>query len=107
MQATRNWSKIVGLVLHGLIGAVMILAGSFKLFGTIPPEAQEKLGPMAGQVPLIGYGEILTAVLLLIPRTSSLGILLTSAFWGGAICLHMHMGDSYAPVAVLLVLSWV
>ena len=47
-----------------------------------------------------------SAILLLIPRTSSLGILLTSSFWGGAICAHMMQGDSYAFVAVLLVLRF-
>jgi hypothetical protein len=55
---------------------------------------------------LIGSGALLTALLLLIPRTSSLGVLLTSSFWGGAICIHMAHGEPYLFQAVLLVLSW-
>jgi hypothetical protein len=107
MNGAKNWGKLIGLVLHVLIGGIMILAGSIKVSGLFPREALEKFGPLAEQIPLIGVGEILTALLLIIPRTSSLGILLASSFWGGAICLHMRQGDSYAVVAALLVLSWV
>jgi hypothetical protein len=59
------------------------------------------------QMRLIGAGALLTALLLLIPRTSSLGVLSTSSFWGGAICIHMAHGEPYLFQAVLLVLSWV
>jgi hypothetical protein len=53
-----------------------------------------------------GAGAVLTALLLLIPRTSSLGILLATAFWGGAICIHMAHGEPYIFQAAMLVLSW-
>jgi hypothetical protein len=38
MKANRNWKTIAGWVLHGLIGGIMILAGSAKLAGLFPPE---------------------------------------------------------------------
>jgi hypothetical protein len=106
MKEARGWGKISGLVLHLLIGGMMLLAGSAKLLGVFPAEALEKMGPLAGQIRLIGAGEVLTGILLVVPRTSSLGILLASSFWGGAICLHMRQGEPYLLVAVLLVLSW-
>jgi hypothetical protein len=56
---------------------------------------------------MIGAGEVLTALMLLIPRTSPLGLLLASAFWGGAICIHMSHGESYVVQSALLVLTWV
>jgi hypothetical protein len=105
MKARKNWGKIAGLVLHILIGGLMIFTGSQKVLGLVPPEALAKYG-LGEQVRLIGAGAILTALLLLIPRTSSLGILLTSAFWGGAICIHMAHGEPYLIQVVLLVLSW-
>jgi hypothetical protein len=71
----------------------------------VPPEALAIYG-LGEQVRLIGAGALLTALLLLTPRTLSLGILLTSAFWGGAICLHMAHGEPYLFQAVVLVLSW-
>jgi hypothetical protein len=100
-----NWSKIVGLVLHILIGGLLILTGSQKVLGLVPPQALGKYG-LVEQMQLIGVGALLTALLLVIPRTSSLGILLTSSFWGGAICIHMAHGEPYLLQAVLLVLSW-
>ena len=105
MKKRRNWGKIAGLVLHVLIGGLLIFTGSQKVLGSVPPQALVKFG-LAEQARLIGAGAILSAVLLLIPHTSSLGILLASSFWGGAICIHMAHGEPYLVQAVLLVLSW-
>ena len=105
MKGRKNWGRIAGLVLHILIGGLLIFTGSQKVLGSVPPEALVKYG-LGEQARLIGAGALLTALLLLIPRTSSLGILLVSAFWGGAICIHMAHGEPYLFQAVALVLSW-
>jgi hypothetical protein len=105
MKERKNWVKSTGLVLHILIGGLLIFTGSQKLLATAPPEALVKYG-LGEQTRLIGAGAVLTAMLLLIPRTSALGILLTSSFWGGAICIHLAHGEPYVVQAVLLVLSW-
>ena len=105
MKGRRNWGRIAGLVLHVLIGGLLIFTGSQKLLGLVPPEALARCG-LAEQMRLIGAGAVLTALLLLVPRTSSLGVLLASAFWGGAICIHMAHGELYAFQAALLVLTW-
>jgi hypothetical protein len=106
MSERKNSGKVVGLVLHVLIGGLLIFTGSQKILGTVPPPVLVNYG-LGEQARLIGAGAVLTALLLLIPRTSSLGVLLTSAFWGGAICVHMAHGESYVLQAALLVLSWV
>ena len=106
MKTSWNWRTITGLVLHVLIGGMMIFSGSAKLLGLFPPEALAKTG-LGDQIGLIGAGELTTAILLLVPRTSSLGILLTSSFWGGAICLHMSHGEPYVLQSILLFLTWV
>ena len=105
MKVRKSRGQVAGLVLHLLIGGLLIFTGSQKILGSVPPEALVKYG-LGEQVRLIGAGAILSAVLLLIPRTSSLGILLTSSFWGGAICIHLAHGEPYLLQAVLLVLSW-
>jgi hypothetical protein len=105
MKERKNWGKLVGLVLHLLIGALLIFTGSQKIFGSVPPDALVRYG-LGEQARLIGAGAILSALLLLIPRTSSLGLLLTSSFWGGAICIHMAHGEPYLFQAIMLVLSW-
>ena len=106
MKANRNWKTIAGRVLHGLIGGIMILAGSAKVFGLFPPDQVARMG-LSLPIGVIGAGELASAVLLLIPRTSSLGLLLSSAFWGGAICLHMSRGEPFVLQSVLLLLTWV
>ena len=105
MKERKHWGKIAGLVLHLLIGGLLMFTGSQKVLGSAPPEALVKYG-LGEQARLIGAGAILSALLLLIPRMSSLGILLVSSFWGGAICIHMAHGEPYLFQTVVLVLSW-
>jgi hypothetical protein len=96
---------IAGLVLHALIGAIMVFAGSAKLLGLFPAEEVAKLG-LSVPIQVIGAGEVASAVLLLVPRTASLGVLLTSSFWGGAICFHMAKAEPFVVQSALLLLTW-
>jgi hypothetical protein len=105
MKERKHRRKLAGLVLHVLIGGLLIFTGSQKLLGSAPPAALVKYG-LGDQARLIGAGAVLSALLLLIPRTAPMGILLTSSFWGGAICIHMAHGEPYLFQAVVLVLSW-
>jgi hypothetical protein len=105
MKTTRKWKANAGLVLHILISGIMILSGSVKALGSFPAEAVAQLG-LSGWIGVIGVGELATAILLLLPRTSSLGVLLASSFWGGAICLHMSKGSSIVLQSALLLLTW-
>lgn len=106
MRASWNWKTIVGWVLHGLVGGIMLLAGSAKVLGLFPPEQVAKLG-LGVPIQVIGAGEVISAILLLVPRTASLGVLLTSGFWGGAICLHLSKAEPFALQSVFLLLTWV
>ena len=106
MKASQNWKSIAGWVLHGLVGGIMLLAASAKVLGLFPPEQVEKFG-LSVPIQVIGAGELVSAILLLVPRTASLGVLLTSGFWGGAICLHMSKGEPFVLQSVLLLLTWV
>src|SRR6476620_8925205 len=106
MKTNQNWRKIGGRVLHGLVAGIMILAGSAKVLGLFPPEEVAKLG-LGVPIQVIGAGELVSAILLLVPRTASLGVLLTSGFWGGAICLHMSKGEPFVLQSAFLLLTWV
>jgi hypothetical protein len=109
MSTAVRVRQVVGVVLHVLVGGLMIFAGLGKVLGFAPPEVVETLQRygLGEQVRLIGTGELITAILLLVPRTSSLGVLLASSFWGGVICFHMSHGDSYVFPSVMLVVTWV
>jgi len=105
MKASRTWKTVAGWVLHGLVAGIMLLAGSAKVLGLFPPEQVEKLG-LSVPIQVIGAGELVSAILLL-PRTASLGVLLTSGFWGGAICMHVSKGEAFVLQSVFLLLTWV
>ncbi len=99
---------IAGWILILAVVAMLGMAGAGKFFGSAPPEvvaAMTKAG-IAERMQLIGAGALLTSVLLLIPQTASLGVLLASAYWGGAILMHFVLGDSFTTPAVLLVMTW-
>ncbi len=108
MATPGKYGRITGLVLHVLLGGLMSLAGVMKLAGMMPPEATQKMpAGIAGHLKLIGGGELVTAILLIVPLTSSLGVLLASGFWGGVICIHMAQGEDILVPSVCLLLTWV
>lgn len=100
---------VAGWIVLVLVAGVMLLAGSGKLFGFAPEEVTKGLeeSRLKDDMLLVGIAEVVSAILLLIPRTWSLGILLTSAFWGGAIVAHLAKDDSFAIPAMFLALAWV
>jgi hypothetical protein len=110
MAAASNARRITGWIILGLVVATMAAASYFKLVGPPPKSMQESLQKwgLYEQIKLIGVLELGSAILLLIPRTSSLGILLASAFWGGAICIHLAFREIEGLIrATLLALTWI
>lgn len=108
MSRAETVRKGTGWAVHLGIAGMMVFAGTMKLLGKLPPEAVEQLNRsgIGDELLLIGGGELIAAVLLLVPLTSSLGLLMTSGFWGGVICAHMMQGNSYVPPSILLALTW-
>jgi uncharacterized membrane protein YphA (DoxX/SURF4 family) len=108
MNPRNKWLKWVGFVLNALVAALMLFAGSGKVFGSMPPEFAEKIRSygLDGRIHLIGAGEMIAALLLVIPWTSPLGTLLTSGFWGGAICLHMSHHEDILLPSIFLAVTW-
>lgn len=109
MKGKFAWPKIVGIAIHVLVGALMIFAGAFKLFGTLPPEQKDMLtkSGLIDKLTLIGAGELIAGLLLILPWTSPVGVLVASGFWGGVICFHLTHNEPYAVWAGTLVAVWV
>ena len=107
MMVPGKYGRIGGMMLHVLLGGLMIFAGVMKLAGMMPPEATQKMPAGIGDhLKLIGAGELATAILLIAPITSSLGVLLASGFWGGVICIQMAQGNDFILPSVFLLLTW-
>ena len=109
MKTCSRFQQAAGWVLVSLVSAALAFAGAGKLFGFAPPDVVEALtkAGILDRMPLIGAGALVTSLLLFLPRTASLGVLLASSYWGGAILFHFVAGDSFAPPAVLLLMTWV
>lgn len=107
MSNLSRGRHIAGWVLTVLLTALFVVSAGFKFSGAATAvEGFEKWG-LGDQRILIGVGEIVSALLFLIPRTHSLGVLLLSAYMGWAIVTHMQHGESYVAQSVILVLIWV
>ena len=99
MKKTRFYA---GFALHALVASVMIFSAIIKF---LDPSGHGKL--------LLAVGELANALLLLIPRTMSLGVLITSAGWGAVIALCLMNADSHvAPMnpivpTAFLMMTWI
>jgi hypothetical protein len=108
MATPGKYGPIAGLVLHVLLGGVILLASVPKLAGMIPQEDAQKMpAGIREHLKLIGAGELVTGVLLIVPLTSSLGVLLASGFWGGVICINMAQGQNFIAPSVFLLMTWI
>lgn len=106
-----NWQvkarPIAGWILTGLLAALFVGSASAKLMkAPAVVEMFQKFG-LENEIMLIGCGEIASALLFAVPRTHSLGVLLLSAYMGGAIVTHMQHGEPYVVQSVILALIWV
>ncbi len=106
MSFSTKARPIAAWILTGLLAALFIGSASGKLMKAAPVvEMFEKFG-LGNEILLIGCGELASALLFVIPRTHSLGVLLLSAYMGGAIVTHMQHGESYVVQSVILALIW-
>ena len=108
-RSRRGSGSIGGIAVHVLVAGLMFFAGSGKFFGFAPAKITLSMAGygLGGHIRLIGFGEMISAILLLMRPTLSLGTLLVSAFWGGAICIHLAHGESIMVPAAMLLLTWI
>ena len=101
---------IAGSVLIILLGLVLALSALVK-FAHVPAVVNQMAasGFANGKLTLVAALELLSAALFLFSRTRSVGLLMLSAFLGGAICTHVQLGE-YSKAggpSVLLLLTWI
>lgn len=91
-----------------IVGVILILAGSLKLIGVGAEDMIEGLekARLIQHVNLISLTAIICGLALLIPQTRAFGVLLATAYWGGAIVAHLTYDDSIAMPATFLGVLW-
>ena len=106
MPTLSKGRRIAGWVLTGLLTALFVFSAGAKLAGVQQViETFQKWG-LQDQTILIGGGELVSILLFAIPKTHTIGLLLLSAYLGGAIATHMQNGESYLSAAVILFIVW-
>lgn len=102
--------QVIGSALIYLVAAVFLGSGSAKLAHLSPVVAEMTSLSLAGwKLNAVGALEIFTAILFLVPRWRSIGLLVMSAYLGGATCAHF-MTNQYGgigPAALFIAFCWV
>jgi uncharacterized membrane protein YphA (DoxX/SURF4 family) len=104
---STRWQR-TGSALTTLAGVLLVASGLAKLAG-VPPVVQPLYAyGFTHTVPLVGALEVLSGVLLLIPKTRSFGLVFASAFLGGALATHVqhHEARECIPAFFVLALVW-
>lgn len=104
----RLWTS---RVMSGLVILFMLMDSIFKF--VISPEAvaeSAKLGFTEHHMVPLGIMALIATLLYLVPRTSVLGVVLLTGYFGGAIATHFRVGNplfshTLFPV-YLAVLAW-
>lgn len=105
--ASSGWRR-TGSVLTTLAGLILLVSGAVKLAG-VPPVVQSLYAyGFTHTVPLVGTLEMLSGILLLVPKTRSFGLVFASAFLGGALATHVqhHEVRQCIPALFVLALVW-
>ena len=106
---TSKLATRIGWGITGVVGSILILAGALKLANLGADDMLEGLSKanLIQHKTLISVTAIVCGVLLLIPKTYPFGLLMTTAYWGGAIVAHLTYNDSVLMPAAFLVMTWV
>ena len=89
-----------------LIVALLIISGGLKITKFHPMLLHFVELGIDGQLPLLGIAEIIFALLFLFPATSKFGLLLLTAYFGGAMAIEIPYRMMAGP-AVPLALIWI
>jgi len=107
--ANRESKKLVwtGRILSAL--PVLLLLFSAVLKFMKPPavtEGFQKLGYPDNTLLPLGFVELISTVLYVIPQTSVLGAILVTAYLGGATASHLRVGEPFFGPIILGMIAW-
>ena len=100
-------ARWIGYALSGLPVVALVASGVMKL--AKPPSLVQgfiRFGFAESAIAPLGVVELVITVLYLIPRTSVLGAILITGYFGGATATTFRVGQAWAPTVLLGVLVW-
>ena len=107
---TTNSKKmtIAGWIIGGLPAALLILMSPMSILQK--PDVVENMkhyGYPEGCVMWIGIALLISCILYLVPKTSVLGAILMTGYFGGAVATHVRASESTWFIAVIFgILFW-
>ena len=103
----NNTKKRIGNSINYFIAVALIISGALKLIGFEPyKEMIEELSShYLENIYLLGIIAIGTGLLFAIPKTFTIGFIVTLVFLGGTIAAHMQHGDNYLPQIIFVLLT--
>ena len=95
MDPVTSKPSWTGRILSGIAVAFLIFDSVIKFFTASAPvtNAMNQLGFPVRMAPAIGALELILLAICLLPRTSVLGVVLWTGYLGGAIALHLRVGN--------------
>lgn len=103
---SEKTTKIIYWSLTGLIAFVFVGSAMGKLTADAKAlEMAASIGLDANTYKMLGFIEIVSVLLFILPRTGILGTILLVAYMGGAIATHLENGQSIiAPCVIQTIL---
>ncbi len=103
---SEKTTKIIYWSLTGLIAFVFVGSAMGKLTADAKAlEMAASMGLDANTYKMLGFIEIISVLLFVLPRTGILGTILLVAYMGGAIATHLENGQSIiAPCVIQTIL---
>ena len=105
---TSSVRRVAGNILIFLVGLVLFGSAITKFAHVAAVVTQlTAIGFGGSRLTIIAVLEILSATLVLLPRARPVGLLLASAYMGGAVAAHLGHGEPIYQPASILALLWV
>ena len=104
---TSRARRIAGNLLI-FFGGIVLIASAGATFAQVPQVVTGlgKAGFAGPKLMLVAVLEVVSAVLFLVPRSRSAGLLLVSAYMGGAIATHVQHDQPLLQPAIFLSMLW-
>jgi DoxX-like family len=106
--STSKKRRVAGNVLI-FLGTFVLVATAGSKFAQVPKVVSEMgaMGFEGSRLMFIAVLEMFSAILFVVPLSRAAGLLMVSAYMGGAIATHIQHGQSPLPPAIVLAILWV